>query len=78
MCATLLARKPWDIHWGASRKIFLVEKERHTGDKVSILVQVTTITAAGNWGPGQRVSREGVGGVRDGELRTSRHTMGRG
>lgn len=39
---------------GASGKIFLVEKERHTGEEVSSLVQVVTVTVADNWGPGRR------------------------
>lgn len=51
-----------------SGKIFLIENERHTGEKVSILVQVMSISRTGNLGPGWRVRGEGPGG-RSGERR---------
>ena len=63
---------------GVSGNIFLVEKERHTGEKASILVQIMSITAAGNLRPGRRASGEGKGEGSDGWLRTSRHTVGGG
>lgn len=38
-------------YWGASGKISLTEKERYTGKKVSILMQLMTGTVADSLGP---------------------------